>query len=271
MGLLQGKRGIIMGVANERSIASAVARTLHKEGAVLGFSFLPDTGERKRNEARVRDVTKDLNPQLVLPCDVTQDSEIETFFAQVREQMGPIDFVIHSIAYAPTDDLKCPTYQASRTGFAQAMDVSVYSFLAIARYAAPVMKQDGTGSLCAMTYFGGEKVMPGYNLMGVCKAALDTSVRYAAAELGAHKIRVNAISAGPVKTLAASAVGDFKKMLGLYEASSPLKSNITADDVGKATAFLVSEYGRMTTGEVLHVDGGYHIMGMSQTLESPAE
>ncbi len=267
MGLLTGKRGIIMGIANERSIATSVARLMHKEGAQLGFSYLPDVGDRNRNEQRVRDVTKDLNPSLIESCNVAEDSDIQRFFAIVQEQMGEIDFVIHSIAFAPTDDLKCPTYQASRAGFLTAMDISVYSFLAVARYAAPIMKQDGTGSMTAMTYFGGEKVMPGYNLMGVAKAALDTSVRYAAYELGEKKIRVNAISAGPVKTLAASAVGDFKKMLTLYETSSPLRSNITAEDVGAAAAFLSSDYGKMTTGEILHVDGGYHIMGVSGGAE----
>lgn len=268
MGLLKGKRGVIMGVANERSIATAVARLMHKEGAELGFSYLPDAGERNRNEQRVREVTKDLNPLIVASCDVSQDSEIQAFFAQVQEAMGQIDFVIHSIAFAPTEDLKCPTYQASRNGFASAMDISVYSFLAVARYAAPIMSHYGTGSIAAMTYFGGEKVMPGYNLMGVAKAALDASVRYTSYELGALKIRVNAISAGPVKTLAASAVGDFKKMLGLYENSSPLRSNITADDVGAAAAFLASDYGRMTTGEILHVDAGYHAMGVTQYADS---
>ena len=268
MGLLTGKRGVIMGVANERSIATAVARLMHKEGAELGFSYLPDTGDRNRNEQRVRDVTKDLNPKLLASCDVGQDADIQKFFGLVQESMGKIDFVIHSIAYAPTEDLKCPTYQASRNGFAQAMDISVYSFLAVARYAAPIMSQDGTGSICAMTYYGGEKVFPGYNLMGVAKAALDASVRYTAYELGALKIRVNAISAGPVKTLAASAVGDFKKMLSLYESTAPLRSNITAEDVGAAAAFLASDYGRMTTGEILHVDGGYHVMGVTQSPEA---
>jgi enoyl-[acyl-carrier protein] reductase I len=266
MGLLEGKRGVIMGIANERSIATGVARTLHREGAGLAFSFLPDSGERKRNESRVRQVTDDLHPLVVAPCDVARDGDVQAFFQQVHEIMGPIDFVVHSIAYAPTEDLKLPTYQASRQGFAQAMDISVYSLLSVAQAAAPYMTRGG--ALCAMTYFGGEKVMPGYNLMGVCKAALDTAVRYAAAELGVQKIRVNAISAGPVKTLAASAVGDFKKMLGLYQQTSPLRSNITAEDVGAATAFLVSDYGRMTTGEILHVDGGYHIMGVSQYEES---
>lgn len=267
MGLLAGKKGLVMGVANERSIATAVARSLHKEGAALAFSYLPDTGERKRNESRVRQVTEDLAPLLIAPCDVSNDEDIDRFFALLREQIGQIDFVIHSIAFAPSDDLKVPTYLASRQGFAQAMDISVYSFLAVARAASPHMAEGG--SFCAMTYFGGEKVMPGYNLMGLCKAALDTAVRYTASELGPRRIRVNAISAGPVKTLAASAVGDFKKTLSIYQQSSPLRSNITADDVGAAACFLVSDYARMTTGEVLHVDAGYHVMGVTQ--ESSAE
>jgi enoyl-[acyl-carrier protein] reductase I len=265
MGLLAGKKGVIMGIANERSIATAVARCLHKEGASLAFSFLPDTGERKRNEERLRQVTNDLNPICVEPCDVSSDESLSTFFQKVREQLGSFDFIVHSIAYAPTEDLKLPTYKSSRSGFATAMDVSVYSLLAVSRYGSEFMN-DG-GSIVSMTYFGGEKVMPGYNLMGICKAALDSAVRYTASELGYRGIRVNGISAGPVKTLAASAVGDFKKMLGLYKQSSPLKANISSDDVGAATAFLLSDYSRMTTGEILHVDGGYHIMGITQYQE----
>ncbi len=265
MGLLEGKKGIVMGIANERSIATAVARCLHKEGATLAFSFLPDTGERKRNEERIKQVTSDLSPICLIPCDVSSDQSIESFFAQIREKMGTFDFIVHSIAFAPSEDLKLPTYKSSRSGFSTAMDVSVYSLLAVARCGAEFMN-DG-GSIVSMTYFGGEKVMPGYNLMGVCKAALDTAVRYTAAELGERGIRVNAISAGPVKTLAASAVGDFKKMLGLYKQSAPLRANITADDVGASTAFLLSDYSKMTTGEVLHVDGGYHIMGITQYRE----
>lgn len=262
MGLMKGKRGIVMGIANERSIATGIARILHREGAALGISYLPDAGERRRNEARVQQVTADLQPLFMESCDVAQDEDIDAFFQKAHEKMGQIDFVIHSIAYAPTEDLKVPTYQASRQGFAQAMDISVYSFLAVSRAAARHMPEGG--SICAMTYFGGEKVMPGYNMMGICKAALDTSVRYAASELGPLKIRVNAISAGPVKTLAASAVGDFKKMLGLYEHTSPLRSNISAEDVGAAACFLLSDFGRMTTGEILHVDAGYHIMGITR-------
>ncbi len=265
MGILAAKKGVIMGVANERSIATAVARTLFKEGATLAFSYLPDTGERNRNESRVRSVTESLEPRLIAPCDVTSDADIERFFQEVQDKMGPLDFLVHSIAFAPTEDLKLPTHCASRLGFAQAMDVSVYSFLAVARAAARYMPEGG--SICAMTYYGGEKVMPGYNLMGVCKAALDAAVRYTASELGPQRIRVNAISAGPIKTLASSAVGDFKKTLGLYQQTAPLKSNVTADDVGAASAFLLSDYARMTTGEILHVDAGFHVMGVTQEAE----
>ncbi|SMF55642.1 enoyl-ACP reductase FabI [Pseudobacteriovorax antillogorgiicola] len=259
MGLLEGKRGIIMGIANDRSIASSIAKVLHSEGAKLGFSYLPDTGERERNKQRLLQVTDGLDPQVVCPCDVTKDDDIKAFFQDVKEKMGTIDFLIHSIAFAPTADLKLNTIECSREGFANAMDVSVYSFLATSRAAADLMV-DG-GSICAMTYYGGEKVMPGYNLMGLCKSALDTSVKYAAYELGSRNIRVNAISAGPIKTLAASAVGDFKSMLGMYESVSPLGRNVDGGDVGHGTTFLVSDLSRMITGEIMHIDAGFNIMG----------
>ena len=213
MGLLEGKKGIIMGVANDRSIASSIAKILHREGAELGFSYLPDTGERERNKQRLLQVTDGMSPKIVVPCDVTNDKDISDFFSEVKKEMGSIDFLVHSIAFAPTADLKLNTVECSREGFTNAMDISVYSFLATSNAASELMV-DG-GSICAMTYYGGEKVMPGYNLMGLCKSALDTSVMYAANELGPKNIRVNAISAGPIKTLAASAVGDFKNMLGM--------------------------------------------------------
>lgn len=259
MGIMQGKKGIIMGIANDRSIATAVARRLHQEGAVLGFSFLPDTGERKRNEERIRQVTEGMNPALLHPCDVSSDAHVADFFTAVQEKMGAIDFIVHSIAFAPTEDIKKQTIDVSRAGFAQAMDISVYSFLNVCRHAADAMP-DG-GAICGMTYYGGEKVMPGYNLMGVCKAALDAAIRYAAYELGGHAIRVNGISAGPVRTLAASAVGDFKKMLNLYQDVSPLRRNIEGEDVAQACSYLLSDMSKMVTGEILHVDAGFNIMG----------
>ena len=261
MGLLEGKKGIVMGVANDRSIAAAVAKTLHSQGAQLGFSYLPDTGERERNKQRIEKVAEGLNPQLIIPCDVTNDDHMASFFKDVEEKMGTIDFLIHSIAFAPTADLKLDTVECSRGGFLQAMEISVYSFLSAANHASKLMN-DG-GSICTMTYFGGEKVMPGYNLMGICKSALDTSVKYAANELGPKNIRVNAISAGPVRTLAASAVGDFKSMLSMYESVSPMSRNIDGSDVANASAFLVSDMSKLISGEILHVDGGYNIMGAS--------
>ncbi|MFW7381683.1 MAG: enoyl-ACP reductase FabI [Oligoflexus sp.] len=259
MGLMKGKKGIVMGIANDRSIATAVARRLYQEGAELGFSFLPDTGERKRNEERLRQVTDGLKPTLIHPCDVASDAHVADFFAAVQEKMGPIDFVVHSIAFAPTDDIKKRTIDVSREGFAQAMDISVYSFLNVCRQAATNMPEGG--SICGMTYYGGEKVMPGYNLMGVCKAALDAAIKYAAFELGNDFIRVNGISAGPVRTLAASAVGDFKKMLNMYQDVSPLRRNIEGEDVAQACTYLLSDMSKMVTGEILHVDAGFNIMG----------
>lgn len=259
MSLLKGKKGIIMGVANDRSIAASVAKILHHEGAQIGYSYLPDQGDRPRNLKRLEQVTQDLDPAFLIPCDVNKDEDVATFFATAGQKMDTIDFVIHSIAFAPTQDIKCPSIEASREGFHLAMDASVYSFLAVAREAKKLMPNGG--SICTMTYFGGEKVMPGYNLMGICKAALEASVRYAAYDLGPQNIRVNAISAGPIKTLAASAVGDFKKMLGNYEEVSPMKRNIDGKDVAMTTCFLVSDLSKMISGETIHVDAGFHIMG----------
>jgi enoyl-[acyl-carrier protein] reductase I len=259
MGIMDGKKGVIMGVANDRSIATAIARQLHAQGAELGFSYLPDTGERKRNEERVKQVTKNLDAKLYFPCDVTSNSQIADFFAAAQETMGELDFVVHSIAFAPTDDLKKRTVDVSREGFNQAMEISVYSFLNVCQQAAKIMTHGG--SICAMTYYGGEKVMPGYNLMGLAKASLDAAVRYAAFDLGPQHIRVNAISAGPLRTLAASAVGDFKQMLSLYQDIAPLRHNIDGEDVAQASTYLLSDMSKMVTGEILHVDAGFNIMG----------
>ena len=259
MGLFEGKKGIIMGVANDRSIASAVARVLHQEGARLGFSHLPDTDERGRMAGRVTKVAGPLDPVFVEPCDVQDDQSIRDFFARAKETMGKIDFLVHSIAFAPTDDIRCPTLEASREGFKTAMDISAYSLIGVTREAAPLMNPGG--SVCAMTYFGGEKVMAGYNLMGVCKAALDSAVRYLAWDLGQSGIRINAISAGPLKTLASSAVGDFKKMLDHNSRITPLQRNIEAKEVGQAAAYLLSDMASAITGEIHHVDCGFSIMG----------
>jgi enoyl-[acyl-carrier protein] reductase I len=255
MGLFSGKTGLIMGVVNDFSIAWAISRKLLDEGAQLAFTHLP--GDKM--ERRVRKLVDPFGPKLVTPCDVQKDEDLARVFDEVKQTYGTLDFVLHSIAYAPVEDIKCPFLSASRDGFKTAMDVSVYSLAAVARHAAEVMP--GGGSVLTLTYFGGEKVVAGYNLMGVCKAALDAAVRYLAYDLGPQKIRVNAVSAGPVKTLAASAVGDADKLAGLYEAVAPLGRNISREEVGAAGMFLLSDFASGITGEILHVDCGYNVMG----------
>lgn len=255
MGLFTGKKGMVLGVANDFSIAWAITRKLLEEGAEVGFTHLP--GEKM--ERRVRKLAEPIGARLITPCDVQNDQDIARVFGEAGEVYGSLDFVLHSIAFAPIEDLKCPFVQASREGFKTAMDISVYSLAIVARHAAEVMPAGG--SIATMTYYGGEKVVAGYNLMGVCKAALDAAVKYLAYDLGPRKIRVNGLSAGPVKTLAASAVGDSDKLAGLYEAVSPMGRNITRDEVGAAGMFLLSDLSAGITGEILHVDCGYNAMG----------
>ena len=260
MGLLSGKRGIIMGIANEFSIASGVAEFIKKEGGVSGFSHLPDAeGAPPRMARRVQKVADSLGVNFVRPCDVRSDADIERFFGEVAGEFGSIDFLVHSIAYAPLDDIQCATLDASRSGFQIAMDISVYSFIACARAASKLM--GAGGSIVTMTYFGGERVVVGYNMMGVCKSALESATKYLAYDLGPKNIRVNAVSAGPVKTLAASAVGDVDDMLALYDVVAPLQRNTTAEEVGRSTGFLLSDLSSGTTGEILHVDCGFNVMG----------
>jgi enoyl-[acyl-carrier protein] reductase I len=244
-----------MGVVNDFSIAWAISRKLLDEGAVLSFTHLP--GEKM--ERRLRKLVDPFAPKLLVPCDVQKDEDLARVFGQVKSTLGTLDFVVHSIAFAPIEDLRCPFLEASREGFKTAMDVSVYSLAVVARHTAEVLTPGG--SILTLTYYGGEKVVAGYNMMGVCKAALDASVRYLAYDLGPRKIRVNAVSAGPVKTLAASAVGDADKLAGLYEAVAPMQRNITRDEVGSAAMFLLSDLASGITGEILHVDCGYNVMG----------
>ncbi len=257
MGLLKGKVGIIMGVANERSIATGIAEALSSQGAKLGFSFLPD--ERGKSEVRARKAIGHLNPQFLLPCNVNKDEEIEAFFAKAAENFPKIDFLVHSIAFASLEEIRKATLDVSREGFLTAMDASVYSFIATSRAAAPLMNE--SGSILTISYLGGEKVVIGYNLMGVAKAALESATQYLAYDLGERNIRVNAISAGPIKTLAASAVGDLNTTLHMTAALSPLKRNVSTADVGKAATYLLSDLSSGTTGEILHVDCGFNIMG----------
>jgi enoyl-[acyl-carrier protein] reductase I len=255
MGLFSGKKGVVLGVANDFSIAWAISQKLLSEGAEIGFTHLP--GEKM--ERRVRKLADPIGAKLITSCDVQKDEDIARVFAEAREVYGALDFVLHSIAFAPREDIECPFVKASRDGFRTAMDISVYSLACVARHAAESMPNGG--SIATLTYFGGERVVSGYNLMGVCKAALDAAVKYLAFDLGPRKIRVNAVSAGPVKTLAASAVGEADKLAGLYEAVAPMGRNIDRSEVGSAAMFLLSNLASGITGEILHVDCGYNIMG----------
>ncbi len=255
MGMFSGKKGMVLGVANDFSIAWAITRKLLDEGAEIGFTHLP--GDKM--ERRVRKLVEPIGARLLVSCDVQKDEDIARTFEQAGQTFGALDFVVHSIAFAPVDDIRCGYVDCSREGFKIAMDISVYSLVAVAREAAKFMPEGG--SLLTLTYYGGERVVPGYNLMGVAKAALDASVKYLAYDLGPKKIRVNAVSAGPVKTLAASAVNDHDKLAGLYSAVSPLGRNITRDEVGAAGMFLLSDLASGITGEILHVDSGYNVMG----------
>jgi len=260
MGLFDGKKGLVFGIANDHSIAWAITQKLHAEGAEMGFTHLPDKDpERPRMERRLRKLVEPIGAKLILPCDVQRDEDLDRVFTAAREQFGAVDFVLHSIAYAPIEDLQGPTYNVSRDGFKMAMEISVYSLLTIARRAREILKPGG--SLLTLTYLGGEKVIPGYNIMGVCKAALESTVEYLANELGPSGFRVNALSAGPLKTLSSSAVGEFDQMLKLYTTFSPLRRNITAEEVANSGMYLLSDLAAGVTGETLHVDAGYHIMG----------
>jgi enoyl-[acyl-carrier protein] reductase I len=256
MGLLDGKKAAIFGVANDRSIAWAIAEAFHAAGAELAFTFAGEAFEK-----RVRPLAEGIGAKIILPCDVTKDEEIEAVFANLQQEWGSLDILIHAIAFANKEDLSNPYAQTSRAGFHLAMDVSAYSFVALARHAAPLM-EGRKSSMVTLTYMGSERVIPNYNVMGVAKAALEASVRYLAHGLGPKGIRVNAISAGPLRTLAASGIADFKTMLHHVAERAPLKRNIDADEVGRTALFLCSDWGSAITGEVLHVDAGYNIMGM---------
>ena len=255
-GLLKGKRAVIFGVANERSIAWAISEALHAEGAELAFTYAGEILEK-----RVRPLAEGIGAKIVLPCDVTKDDEIEKVFQALKQEWGGLDILIHAIAFAAKEDLSRAFVLTSRRGFQLALDVSAYSLVALTRHAAALMEGRG-GSVLTMTYLGSERVIPNYNVMGVAKAALEASVRYLAHDLGPAGIRVNAISAGPIKTLAAAGISGFKDMLHYAAERAPLRRNIDAEEVAKTALYLVSDLGSAVTGEVLHVDAGYNIMGM---------
>ncbi|MEK6683661.1 MAG: enoyl-ACP reductase [Nitrospirota bacterium] len=256
MGLLEGRKGIIFGVANEKSIAWAIAQKLHKEGAELAFTFAGEALEK-----RVRPLADSLGAKLILQCDVTKDDQIQSVFEQVQSSFGYLDILVHAIAFANKEDLKTDFLSTSRDGFRLAHDVSAYSLTALARQAAPLM-QGRPGSILTLTYYGAEKVVPRYNVMGVAKAALEASVRYLAADLGPKGIRVNAISAGPIRTLASAGISGFMEMLHYVEAKAPLRRNVTAEEVAGTALYLASDLSSGVTGEVIYVDAGYNIMGM---------
>ena len=259
MGLLDGKTALVFGVANKYSLGWGIAQALASEGADVGFSYAMDKLER-----RVRPLAESVNSRFIERCNVTSDQEIADLFAKAAEVYDKIDILVHAIAYAEMEDLNGLYLNTSRTGFHTAMDISVYSLVALARGVLPLMR-DG-GSIVALSYYGAEKVVPHYNVMGVAKAALEASVRYLAAELGPEGARVNAISAGPVKTLSAGAFTGFRDMLRYVGERTPLGRNITQKDVGKTALYLLSDLSSGVTGETLYVDGGYNILGMTEPM-----
>jgi enoyl-[acyl-carrier protein] reductase I len=262
MKLFEGKKGLILGVANDRSIAWAIAKEIMEHGGTCGFSHLPDRAEdeKKKNRMRVTKCIENYSNQTAFlhPLDVQDDAQIKEFMDVAAKELGQIDFLLHSIAFADRDDLSRDTVETSRAGFKLAMDVSVYSLIAVTNAARSILKDNA--SVLTMTYFGGEKCVPGYNVMGVCKAALDASVRYLAFDLGQRGIRVNAVSAGPLKTLAGVAAG-VGEMQEYYDYVAPLARCVTHEEVGRSGAYLLSDYSNGITGEILHVDSGYNIMG----------
>jgi enoyl-[acyl-carrier protein] reductase I len=255
---MAGKKGLVMGVANERSIAWAISKACHDQGAKLAFTFQGEALEK-----RVRPLAKSIASEIVMPCDVTDPASIDSTFAEIEKKWGGIDFLVHAIAFSNKEQLKGKYIDTTADNFALTMNVSCYSFTAIAQRAVPLMKNGG--SLLTLTYYGAERVIPHYNVMGVAKAALEASVRYLAMDLGEQKIRVNAISAGPIKTLAFAGIGDSRYILKWNELNSPLKRNVSPEEVGNAGLYLLSDLGTGVTGEVMHVDAGYHVVGMVKT------
>ncbi len=255
--LMAGKRGLVMGVANDRSLAWGIARSAAEHGAELAFTY---QGEALAK--RVGPLAESLGSNVLLPCDVSDDVALDSVFADIQNRWGGLDFVVHAIAFSDKEELKGRYVDTSAENFSQTMQISCYSFTAVCRRAASLMKNGG--SLLTLSYYGAERVIPHYNVMGVAKAALEASVRYIAADLGGEGIRVNAISAGPIKTLAASGVGDFRYILKWNELNSPLQRNVTIEDVGGAALYLLSDLSSGVTGEIHHVDAGYHVVGMKR-------
>jgi enoyl-[acyl-carrier protein] reductase I len=261
--LMAGKRGLVMGVANDRSIAWGIAKACAAQGAELAFTFQGEALEK-----RVRPLAAEIGARHVLPADVTDPASLDAVFATLGADWGGLDFVVHAIAYSDKEELKGLYLDTTRANFLRTLDISCFSFTDLCRRAAPMMKPGG--SLLTLSYYGAERVMPHYNVMGVAKAALEASVRYLASDLGARGIRVNAISAGPIKTLAASGIGDFRYILKWNELNAPLRRNVTTEEVGNAGLYLLSDLGSGVTGETHHVDCGSHVVGMMAVDAAPA-
>lgn len=255
---LNGKNALVTGIANNRSIAWGIAEQLHQAGANLGVTYLPD--DKGRFEKKVKELVEPLNPSLFLPCDVQNDTQIEELFTAIRDQWGRLDILIHCLAFAGKEELSGDFSNVSRAGFSRALDISAYSLVQLSAAAKPLMTQGG--SIVTLTYLGGVRVVPNYNVMGIAKAALEMNVRYLAAELGPLGVRVNGISAGPIRTLASSAVGGILDMIHHVEETAPLRRTVTQTEVGNAAAFLCSDLSSGITGQILYVDSGYCIMGM---------
>jgi enoyl-[acyl-carrier protein] reductase I len=253
--LFKGKKGLIMGVANDRSIGWGIAKAVHAQGGQLAFSYQGDALHK-----RVQPLAESVGSDFLIECDVTNSDSIKSVFDKLKAKWGTIDFVVHSIGYSDKNELRGKYMNTSLANFLNTMHISCFSFTEVAKYASEIMPNGGC--LLTLSYYGGEKVMPHYNVMGVAKAALEMSTKYLAKDLGAQAIRVNCISAGPVKTLAASGIGDFRLIFKWNEYNAPLKRNITLQDVGGAAVYLMSDLGTGTTGEILHVDAGYHVIGM---------
>ena len=259
--LMAGKRGIVFGVANDKSIAWGIAKAVREHGAELAFTYQGEALEK-----RVRPLADSVGCNLVLPCDVTDEASMDAVFETVKKEWGSLDFIVHAVAFSDKEELKGHYLNTTRDNFLRTMDISCYSLTALSQRAAPLMNEGG--SIITLTYYGAERVMPHYNVMGVAKAALEASVRYLAVDLGNQGVRVNAISAGPIKTLAASGIGDFRYIMKWNELNSPLRRNVTQEEVGKAALYLLSDLGSGTTGENLHVDAGYHVVGM-KAIDAP--
>jgi enoyl-[acyl-carrier protein] reductase I len=256
--LLEGRNGLVLGIANKRSIAWGIAQSVSREGARLAVTY-----QGQRLEENVRELAENLKDPLILPCDVAKDEDLDALAVSLQKGLGHLDFVVHAVAYALREELDGDFMNTSREGYRVAQDVSSYSLTAVTRRMAPLMEKSGGGSIVTLSYLGGERVVPHYNVMGVAKAALEMSVRYLASDLGPKGIRINAISAGPIKTIAASGVQGISKMLEYHRTHAPLRRNTEQDEVGDVALFLVSNLSRGVTGEVIHVDNGFHVMAMS--------